>query len=317
MTKRIFESGTVSVDPKTKAFRVTLISEGIGSSAEFRRTFFNQFNADALAESLSFPGHPENLDRPELRNPMSAIGTVGPKVDVHIDETTGNYSFVSEYMPAKSKPEVQPYLEEFADKLGLSIYIDSDGFEDPDTGRWIVETIDGADPYKSVDLVVAAGRGGKFDRAAESLRRIKEASASAEEKEINMEIKDVEKIVADAVTPLKLVVEGLAATLEGKAKADLQVEADKTAVDTAVASRLAEYDKAVVLISEAKLTESQSEGLRALALAGEDITKHVETAKKVLAEARATAGDDTDAHLGGGATKVAESFSVAGFGEVN
>lgn len=132
-----------------------------------------------------------------------------------------------------------------------------------------------------------------------------------------MEIKDVEKVVADALAPLTKVVEGLVSVVEGKAKADAQAEADATAVQKAVEGRLAEYDKAVGLISEAKLTESQAASLRELALKGEDITPHVETAKKVLAEARALANPSTDTHLGDGSTSTVTDFAVPGFGKVS
>src|SRR5690606_16442873 len=78
MTKRrLHESGTIGVDSTKQKFRVCLISEGSGSTAEYPREFFNQANAEALAGALSFPGHPEDLERPEKRNPMSAIGSIG------------------------------------------------------------------------------------------------------------------------------------------------------------------------------------------------------------------------------------------------
>ncbi len=316
MTKRIHEAGTIAVDAKTQKFRVRLISEGPGSSADYPREFFNQRNAEALAGSLSFPGHPTDLERPDLRDPMTAIGSIGDKVD--IEEHGGKLGFWADYYPAASKPEVGAYLAEYASKLGLSIYADSDGREDPESGKWIAESLVADDPYKSVDLVVAAGARGKFERVAEGLRRIQEASATAEEKKENlMEIKDVEKVVADALSPLTKVVEGLVSALEGKAKADLQIEADTTAVAKAVEGRLADYDKAVGLISEAKLTESQSTMLRELAKTGVDIAPHVETAKKVLAEARAGLGDNADTHLGGGSEGTPTSFAVPGFGKVS
>lgn len=317
MTKRIHEAGTISIDAKTQKFRVCLITEGEGSSATFPRSFFVAENAQALAGSLSFPGHPADIERPDARNPLSAIGSIGDVVT--IEEVEGKMGFWADYIPAASKPEVGAYLAEYADKLGLSIYADSDGHADPETGRWVAESISPNDPYKSVDLVVAAGRGGKFERVAEGLRRIQEASATAGEKKENlMEIKDVEKVVADALSPLTKVVEGLVSALEGKAKADLQVEADADAVAKAVEGRLGDYDKAVGLISEAKLTESQSASLRELAKTGVDITPHVETAKKVLAEARAGLNGNTDdAHLGDGGSGGTVKLAVAGFGKVS
>lgn len=327
MTKRIHEAASLRVDPTTKALRVCLISEGSGSSADFPRTFFTQENADRLARSLSFPGHPKDQDHPEWRDPLSAIARIGENVTIEIDPDTNLAGFWSDYKVSKSRPDVQSYLEEYGEALGLSIFSDSEGHEDRATGKWVAESLTDHDPYRSVDLVVAAGRGGKFDRVAEALRKITEASATAGEKEEIMEIKELAEDFNLKFAALSKVVEGLAATLEGKAKADLQIEVDDAAVNKAVESRLADYDKAVTLISEAHLTESQAAELRALALKGEDITDRVESAKKILTEALALAGiDEADdekvtRHLGESAritskTDAEKSFAVAGFGEV-
>lgn len=327
MTKQIHESARFAVDGASKDIRVCLIEEGIGSSGEYPRSFFTQANADALAGALSFPAHPEDIYAPHTRNPLSAIGTIGE--NVVIEEHNGKLGLWSTYNPASSKPEVGPYIREFGHKLGLSVYASSEGYEDPITGRFIHEKIDATDPYRSVDLVVAPGARGRFEKISESLGLLPpKTSATAEEKEEPMEItkEDVEKIVAAGIAPVAKIVEGLVENLEGKAKASAQVEADNAAVEKIVESRFAEYDKAVSLISEAKLTESQSASLRELARSGEDITPHIESAKKILAEALAL-GDGSDDegkntnrivenHLGGGSQK-AVTFGVAGFGKVS
>lgn len=321
MTRRINEAGTITVDPTSNKFRVLLINEGKGSSAEFPREFFTPENASALAGALSFPGHPFDLQKPEHRDPLTAIGYIGENVT--IEENDGLMGFWGEYNVAKSRPEVSAYLAEFADKLGLSVYADSEGRADASTGKWIAESISRTDPYRSVDLVVAAGRGGKFDRVAEGLRRITEASATAGEKEDNlMEIKELSDDFTKKFDGLTKIVEGLVSTLDGTAQAKLQIEADTSAVDKIVESRLADYDKAVGLISDAKLTESQSASLRALALKGEDVAPHIEAAQKVLAEARAVGdapegGRIAENHLGGGASNTDIGFDVAGFGRVS
>lgn len=307
MKKRLVEAGTIAVDPETKTFRVCLLQEGRGSSADYPREFFTPENAIGLAGSLSFPGHPADVTRPELRDPLGAIGQIADEVT--IEEHNGRMGFWSEFTPAQSKPEVGAYLSEFSDRLGLSVYVEFDGRKDASSGRWIAEHIIGSDPYRSVDLVVAAGAGGKFERAAESLRRFVEASATAEGKEESlMEIKDVENVVNAALAPLTKIVESLAATIQGNA----QVEVDATAVEKAVEARIGDYDKAVGLIIEAKLTESQSEMLLELARsnAGVDIAAHVEKAKKVLAEARAGAGDAGANHLGGGTYGSDKGFDI-------
>lgn len=313
-THIISEASKLVLDPKTNGFRVCLIEEGEGSSADYPRSFFTPENAQRYAGVLSFNDHPPDPDQPHTRNPMTAVGRIGESVT--IEEHNGKLSFWSSYHPSKSKPEVAAYLEEFGPKLGLSVYGFTNGYNHPETGKWITESLPDDDPYRSVDLVVAAGAKGRFDTiVAESLRRVYETSASAGEiEEINMEkIDEVQKDLAD----LKLVVENLVKTLTGKADAAQQVEADKEAVEKAVAESLANYDKAVALISEAKLTESQSAELREAAMKGEDIAPRVESAKKIIAEARAGySGEDAGAHLGGGDGAKGFDPFVPGFGKV-
>jgi hypothetical protein len=299
MRQRIYEAfaGTIAASKPDESIRVCLISEGSGSSAEFPRSFFTQENADALAGSLSFPAHPMDLTQPHQRDPLSAIGQIGESVTV--EEHDGKIGFWSEYHPAKSKPQIAEYLREFGPKLGLSIYADSDGHTDSSTGKWVAESLDGSDPYKSVDLVVAAGRGGKFEKVAESLGLLPKTTATAEEKEVTHMDKDIEKRFDD----MTKLVEGLALKLDGKAKADAQIVADTEAVEKLAEARIENYDKAAVLIESAKLTESQSASLRAKAKTGADITSDLEDAKKVLAEALATVDPEgnhriVEAHLG-------------------
>jgi hypothetical protein len=323
-TKRIHESAKI-VASADGSFRVCLLSEGIGSSAEFRPEFFTQENADALAGSLSFPGHPQYND-PTTRDPMAAIGQISESVTVERDPETNLIGFWGEYMPASSRPDVGAYLKEFGTKLGLSVFIDSDGQEDPETYRWIPRNFYGDDPYKSVDLVVAAGRGGKFEKVAESLGLLDKTSATAGEKQENpMDIKEL----GEEIVKLSKTVEGLVATLNDGATANAQVKADADAVAKTVEGFVENYDKAVDLIEKAKLTESQSSELRALAKTGVDITDKVESAKKVLTEALALSGTSdeeftsrqtAEAHLGHGVTTkdaVKSGFGVAGFGVIS
>lgn len=317
MSKRIHEAATLTVDPATKKFRVRLLVEGGGNSADYKREFFTPENAALLGGSLSFPGHPVDLERPEQRDPLTAIASIGEKVDIEAEED-GRLAFWSDFIPAKSRPDVSAYLAEYASKLALSVYSDSDGHDDPETGRYIAESLKPNDPYRSVDLVIAGGAGGKFGRVlAESLTRLGEASASAGEKRGNqMEIAEVGAEVAKVAK----LVEALVATLAGKAEADLQAQVDEAAVNQIVESRVTEYDTKIGLITEAKLTESQSATLREHALKGEDIVPLIEREKKVLAEALELAGkndDQGETHLGPTDSKRVVEFHVPGFGQVN
>lgn len=337
MTKRIYEAATLSVDPATNALRVCLISEGAGSSADYPAAFFNEQNADRLAESLSFPGHPIDLERPEHRDPMSAIGSIGSKVDIQVD-ADGNHSFWADYVPAKSKPGVAEYLIEYGPRLGLSIYSESEGHEDSSTGKWVAEALSPNDPYRSVDVVVAPGARGKFDvKVAEGLRRVIESSGGTVppgSKEINMEIKDVEKVVAEqltaALTPLTKIFEGLVERLDGKVVAEAQAEADEAAVKTAVEAALARAEKVNGLLAEAKLTKLAEDEVREFAktvdVTFEAIEAKVASEKAKLSEAQQGLTEDhaarilAEGHRGSGISFTGmgsvTGFSVPGFGEV-
>lgn len=325
MTKRVLsESAGRVVRQDDGSFRICIVDEGQGSSADWPRDFFEgergRANADVLSGAISFPNHPKDYDRPEDRDPMTAIGRIGRQVDIL--EVDGKLGFWADYLPSK-RAGVAEHLEEFGDKLGVSVFCEGETRKNLQTGREEAVSLDPTDPYCSVDVVVVAGRGGKFAKQlAESHRRFaEEASAPAgeENEETHMD-KDIEERFNKLTSDFMSALSALAEKLDGKAKADAQVEVDKAAVDAAVESRLGEYDKAVDLITEAKLTESQSSELRARARKGEDITGAVETAKKVLAEARKGRGDadgGEDLHLGGGSGSGSGlSFEVPGFGRV-
>jgi hypothetical protein len=322
MTKRLIEAGTLAAEAPASdgSFRICLIEEGRGSTADYPREFFNEQNAAALAGVLSFPGHPIDLQRPENRDPMSFIGRIGEHVTV--EEHDGKMGLWGRLHPVKTKPQIAEFLKENHDKLGISIYADSDGHVDSTTGRWVAESIDPTDAYRSVDVVIAPGRGGKFERLAESLRTLHEASVTTagEEEDTKMD-----KELSDKLDKLTTAVEGLVSVKTAEAAAAAAAEA-QAAVEKAVESRFANYDKAMGLLAEAKLTESQNKELRDLAAKGEDIAPKIESAKALLAEARTllaaeTDGDDnTGAHLGGGQKVVEAStkgFSVPGFGKVS
>src|SRR5690606_36520821 len=109
----------------------------------------------------SFINHPINPDAPHERDLNTLAGritnvTVGE--GEHGKQLEGNF---------KPRAEYASLFEEFADIIGLSIFCGGYGEQD-DTGRVVVESFDGSDPYRSVDAVVAAGRGGRFKRAQES-----------------------------------------------------------------------------------------------------------------------------------------------------
>lgn len=313
------ESGRV-VRKADGSFRICIVDEGHGDSADWPRDFFTPENAALVAGLPSFPSHPEDPEQAEYRNPMSIIGRVGK--DVTIEEHDGKLGFWADFHPSK-KPGVAEHLEEFGDILGVSIYSMGLTRHNESTGRDEVVMLDAEDNYRSVDVVIVPGRGGRFEkRLAESHRRLSEstsapAGGNEQEEETRMD-KDIEARFDAFEQKFESALKTLADTLKGKADADAQAKVNEEAVTKAVDEALADYDKAVDLISEAQLTESQSSDLRARARKGEDISGAVETAKKVLAEAASRGGSNggTIPHLGGGGTSGATiTFEVPGFGK--
>ena len=320
-TQRLAESAGKVVRQADGSFRICIVNEGEGSSADWPREFFTgehgEANKAALQGVISFPNHPKDYDRPEDRDPMTAIGRIGREVT--LEEHEGKMGFWSHYIPSK-RPGVAEHLEEFGDVLGVSVFCEGETRTNAETGRPEAVRLFGDDPYRSVDVVTVAGRGGGFARLAESHRRLAEgASAPAGEKH---EETHMDKDIEDRFDKLSSALASLADSLKpavDKSAEELQAKVDQDAVDKAVDDRLADYDKAVDLISEAKLTESQSSDLRARARKGEDITGAVETAKKILAEARGGAANQGgEQHIGGGAGagSAGLSFDVPGFGRV-
>lgn len=327
--KRLNESGSFA-EAVGGVHRAVLISQGLGSSAYYGPEFFTEENAAALADALSFPGHPEWS--PADRDPLSAIAWIGETVEIETDEA-GNKRFVSTYNIPESRADVREYLRDFGKKLGLSIYIEGEGEFDSNTGLFHAKTLNANDPYRSVDLVVAAGRGGMllegakpgsrndFAEAQRRLAALRENKASAPAEEENEETEmTVEEQIAAAIKPLADKIDTLVTAKEEAAKADLQAQVDEAAVQAAVESRLEQFAADSTLINEAGLTESQKAEAMALAKSGGDVKSFVEAAKKVLDEARALVESngktgDVAGHVGGNLSENAQ-FGVPGFGTI-
>lgn len=102
---------------------------------------------------------------------------------------------------------------------------------------------------------------------------------------------------------------------ESKTAATAKVAAEATATDveTAVEKAVTEYDAKVVAIDAAELLPSQVESLRSIAASGGDVTKLIESAKKVVVEAGERLGSKTvtGGHVLEGAN---DDFTVSAWG---
>ena len=300
VTKNLVETGAVlSESPKEDGtWRVRLINEGRGSSGIYSAELLETYG-HAFDDAISFLNHPSA--GPETRSFTEIAGRVIGKTwtDRGEDGTLGVYA---NWRPDE---DYKRKLEQYKDRLGLSVYIRGNGEEDSN-GDFHVTEFDSEDPFRSVDVVVAAGRGGRFE---ESMRKIYDAQRSEseepgvtsalEERKLEMD-KDVEERFGALETLLKSLV-----AKEQTAQAEAaQAEAD----EKAVAEALASYDAAVKTIDEAELPAKVVESLRSQALKGVDVVPLIEQAKEIKEAFRVeeTAGMRD---FGGSAT---EDWTVAG-----
>lgn len=284
------EAATLAPKREDGSYPVVIITEGEGSSGRYSRELLER-SEHVFAGAASFLNHPIDPAKPHLRPVESIAGRMGA---TRLGEDKGKRAILSDFKPRKEYAE---FVEEFQDILALSIYCAADG-EVMEDGRLDVREFDALDPYRSVDIVVAAGRGGRFAVAQESLRVIESSlgipegnqpgvtSAPGSQKEGSMEIKElvsaVEALTKSLEPVVTFVTEQKAAAEAAVTAAEAQAKAAADEKDAAIES----YSAAVKAVSEAELLPSQEADILAAAKAGKDIAPLVESAKKVLEEAR-------------------------------
>lgn len=279
-TRNLLESATLVEAPVEGPWKVRLISEGKGSSGIYPASLLENYG-HAFNESLSFENHPIGWDGPETRNFTQIVGQVIGETWVDSDER-GKMGVYANWEP---DPDHRERLARYKNKLGLSIYIEGDGHVDED-GEFVVDSFNEHDPFKSVDVVLAAGRGGRFEeslknmysaRRGESLEPGTDPSAQTR-KENKMDEKAIE-----AINALTAQVTALVSANTTKAEENAQIEADTKAVETALET----YSAAVEAIEAAResLLPSQVKNLMAEAKAGNDVTALIESHKEIAAEA--------------------------------
>lgn len=294
--ERLGGSGAVeSAKREDGTFRVRIITEGKGSSGIYSRELVQSPASAAVMDGLkSFFDHPDYSFAPEERSVLKLAGRFVPGTIEHADTEDGLAAAYGSFKPRK---EYLEFFEEFADTLGVSVYLAATFSELPDGTRKVESFV--PDPYNSIDIVVAAGRGGRFEQARESLRTIESslgapeghkpgAEASAQEKEGNMLTKEeVQAIIAEALAPVASAVAELKTAVTEKATAEAEAEATAAAVKEALEG----YDEKVQAITAEKdLLDSQRTALMESARAGEDIAPALESAKAIAAEAKAAFG---------------------------
>ena len=297
-TVKLFEASRL-VREETRedgAFKVRIISEGKGSSGIYPAKLLEDYFG-AFDESLSFKNHPTGWDGPQGRDFTMISGEILGSTWVDTDER-GKVGVYGWYLP---DPEYADKIERYKDKLGLSIYIEGDGYFNED-GDFEVTSFNAMDPYKSVDIVIAAGRGGKMN--VESLREMYVGPTSKEGRNNRKEAKMDLETLATKLDALTTTVLALASDKEAEASESAQAKADEEAVAKAVES----YAAKVEAIAKAELPAVLAESLRKDALAGADVEAKI-TEAKALTEALKTELTE------GGAGRVIEgSESTSTFG---
>jgi hypothetical protein len=311
-TRRLYEAGKL-VEGKTSrgTWPIRIITEGKGSSGNYLREMLEQPENHIFGNRPMFGNHPADPSKPWERSPFDIKAKLGPAVEYKVvDGVAGIYG------EAIVSPEVDQWLEEFHDVIGVSIFASGEGHED-ENGEWIVESFDGSDPYTSVDFVVAPGRGGAVEaRMLEAYRAIETstvvepgsapaASQTKENKEQSMEISELaEKVdtLTEAVAALTGIVTPLAESLKPEDAPEVDVAA---AIESAI-------DKA----EEADIPKELRGPILEAAKAGEDVDAAVATQKAVVeaVKARITESHDAGGRFGGsGTVEDAAAYVPKGF----
>jgi hypothetical protein len=284
MSKRLFESGSLA-ESKTRAgvWPIRIITEGKGSSATYTRELL-EASTHVFANRPMFGNHPADPSKPQLRSPFEIKAKLGPTIEYReVDGVAGLWG------EAHVSAEVDAWLEEFHDIVGVSIFAGGEG-EDRD-GQFYVTEFDASDPYTSVDFVVAPGRGGGVEaRMAEAYAYLENGTAPAatgsNEGDNRMDEATkafiealFEKYVGDKFTALEGKIDAATALVESVKDAQPErVEAVDTAGEIATAVAEAELGKSAV----ARVLESVKAGNSVV-----DAVKHEKDIRdEVLAEAK-------------------------------
>lgn len=280
----LLEAASLASDAPAQdgTWKVRLISEGKGSSGTYTAELLENHH-HAFDNLLSFKNHPTGWDGPQDRDFTMITGEVLGETWIEKDER-GLTAVFGNYLP---DPEYRDKLDRYKNKLGLSVYIEGSGYfqEAADgTEEFIVDWLNPADPYASVDVVIAPGARGKF---MENMRKTYE-SAKARVQETNTTVvkendegDNMEKEVLDAVQKLADQVAALVADKETAAKAESQIKADEAIAE----ARVEAFATAVAAVEEADLLAPQKAEILEAAKKGADIAPLIESAKAVKAAA--------------------------------
>lgn len=300
--KRLHEAGAL-IESKTAkgTWPIRIITEGRGSSGVYTREML-EAHKDVFANRPMFGNHPLDPSRPETRSPFEIKAKLGPVIEYkEVDGVAGLYG------EAIVDDEVDRFLTKFSDVVQVSIFASGDGTED-ENGDYVVESLDGSDPYTSVDFVVAAGRGGGIERVVESFRALENGAAPAEtgSHERDNRMDEATKVFLE--TLFQKVDEKFVA-LEAKIdSATALVESVKDAQPERVEAVDAAGELATA-VAEAKLGERAVARVLESVKGGKSVSEAVKHEKDIRDEVLAEAGNRLQEGVFGGAAD--ESFGLS------
>lgn len=285
---------------KGNRWRVRIATPGQGSSGYYTADVLREYGPVAIpAGTKSFLGHA----KPEERSLRDLVGFYPDGAYWSAEEN----ALFADLEPATSK--WADVLNELGPLAEASISVA--GTKD---AQGNVLTLAYA-RSNSVDLVAHAGlEGSGLTEQIESLiesARMGEVeqkpgvTPGAGDRKHNMDK------IEEQLATLTSVVESLVAEKSAKAQAEAQATVDAAAISTAVNEALATYDAKIALIeAETELLPSQRVFLREQAKAGADVAPLIESAKKVVAEAKSEILNESE--VGRGFSTSTEDWTVAG-----
>ncbi len=284
MAQRLYESGSLVESSTPGRFRIRIITEGEGSTGVYTRELIENY-ADVFAGRPMFGNHPKDPNKPWERSPFEIKAKLASSVTVEeVDGVVGAYADVV------ASPDVQKFMEDFHDVIGVSIFASGDGSQKNENDKLIVESFDGSDPYTSVDFVVAPGRGGGVERMVEAYRVLEQngsapAGTGEHEGEYRMDeatkafIEQMFAPVRETLAELNTKLDNATALVESVQKAQPErVDAVDAAGELATA------------VAEAKLGERAVARVLEAVKGGAAVTDAVKHEKEIRDEVLAEAG---------------------------
>ncbi len=294
------ESTTTPLKKSGKRWRVVIAKPGKGSSGTYSAEMLKEYGPAALA-----PDAKAFFDHDPKRSIKDMVGTY-PDGSYWDDVTQ---ELVAELQPFKHWQDV---VDEIGPHAEASIYMMGETDEEGNVLKLIPHRTNG------VDLVGYGGlEGSGLKEQVENLIEAAHIASHDPRTEASVLVNKEGNMDKEILEAIKALTESLAPVLtfiseSNAAKVnELQAKVDTEATEALVAEAVSAYDEKAKAIAEANLLPSQSDAIREAAKRGDDVAPLIESAKKILDEAKGfvTTGAET---VRIGENLKEEDFSMAG-----